>query len=182
MGVEVVNFRDCRFCGVGYNDARPGKREAPAGYCSRMCHEADVKPKAKAQVYRQQIKRSNSPKPRRPISQASPKQRAAKTACLVTGSDVVDAAHLWPRGMGGCDEPECVVSLARPVHRALDEGSFDVLPYLVAHGRIAEIQHAVGHANGDLIALVERLTGCKVTLTPKTELLSVEDIERKWAA
>jgi hypothetical protein len=180
MGVEVVTFRDCAFCGEAFK-CRGSGSGIPIRYCSIQCSEADVKPKA---AHRSNLKRSPSKQKRRPtpISKASTAQRAAKTPCLVTGVEIVDQAHLWPRGMGGCNEPECVVSLVRPVHRALDEGRFDVLPYLVAHGRIAEIQHAVGHANGDLIALVERLTGCKVTLTPKTELLSVEDIERKWAA
>lgn len=125
---------------------------------------------------------SASTSKRRPVSQASPAQRAAKTPCLVTGSELVDQAHCWPRSLGGCDEPECTISLSRPVHRALDDGVFDVLPYLIAHRKIAELQHALEHANGDLIALVERLTGCRVTLTPKTELLTVEDLERKWAA
>lgn len=91
-------------------------------------------------------------------------------------------AHLWPRGMGGCDEADCVVPLVRPVHRALDDGRFDVLPYLIAHGCVPELQHALGHANGDLVALIERVTGCRVVLVPRTELLTLEQIEGKWAA
>lgn len=178
---RTTRNRPCKQCGKYYPvpvtaQEREGVRQ---GYCSRVCDEADVKPKA--QGPRQSIKRTPSQTKRRPVSAASTAQRESKTACLVTGSTQVDQAHLWPRGMGGCDDALCTVSLCRPVHRALDDGTFDVLPYLVAHGRVAELQHALGHANGDLIALIERLTGCKVTLTPRTELLTLDDIERRAA-
>lgn len=179
---RTTRKRHCRQCGELYEvpvtaEERNGVRQ---GYCSRVCDEADVKPKEpRARV---SMRRTASTSKRRPISPASTAQREAKTACLVTGSTQVDQAHLWPRGMGGCDDPDCTVSLCRPVHRALDDGQFDVLPYLIAHGRVAELQHALAHANGDLIALIERLTGCRVQLVPKTELLTLDDIERRAAA
>src|SRR6185295_15345433 len=64
---------------------------------------------------------------------ASPTQRpkVAGARCVVCGKRAaVDPAHLVPRSMGGCDEPECVVALCRRHHRAYDGGSLDLLPYL----------------------------------------------------
>jgi hypothetical protein len=104
-------------------------------------------------------------KPRRsPISQASPAQRAKvrdSLGCIVTGADpcYCDPAHLWPRGMGGCDHPDCVVVLRRDVHRAFDDGELDILGELIAHGCWAELAHAVEVHHVDPIALLQRCTG-----------------------
>jgi hypothetical protein len=77
----------------------------------------------------------------------------------------IHAAHLWPRGLGGCDDPLCVVGMPAHAHDEYDgrRGTKrrDILPALLTQGYVAEIQHAVGHANGDLIAVLERLTGDK---------------------
>lgn len=107
-------------------------------------------------------KRERPPRrsPRVVISAASELQRekVRDRRCIVSGKSPADPAHLWPRSLGGCDDPLCTVPLHRSVHRPFDEGKQDILPQLIAHGYIEEIQHAVGHANGDLIAVLERLT------------------------
>jgi hypothetical protein len=96
---------------------------------------------------------------------ASPAQqrKAQEEPCIVTAyhaaqSYVVDPAHLCAKAQGGCDDPLCVVPLWRPTHRQFDDGEFDLLPYLVKH-RVPELQHALGHYDGDLIGLLNRLTG-----------------------
>lgn len=96
---------------------------------------------------------------------ASPaQQKKARTEpCVVTGEEtlygaIVDPAHLWPRAQGGCDDPLCTVPLVRHLHTFFDEGEFDLLPYLVKR-RLPELHHALDHANGDLCALLHRLTG-----------------------
>lgn len=107
-------------------------------------------------------RRTQATRKRRPISPAAPAQRekVRSGACLVTGwTEGVDPAHLWPRGMGGCDSPLCVVPLRRDVHERFDRGEFDLLPHLLAHGCHREIAHAVEHARGDLVAVLQRLTG-----------------------
>jgi hypothetical protein len=119
----------------------------------------------------QSLNRGKAPQKRRKaISPASPAQRrkVAEGVCLVTGRDkyeaTIDPAHLAPRGFhGGCDDPLCVVRLERSVHRAFDDGDFDLLPYLRPSGDerryLPEIQHALDHFDGNLIGLLQRLTG-----------------------
>lgn len=111
-----------------------------------------------------ELKRKTAPKKQRSISPASPAQRekARLEPCVATGAEAeyvtVDPAHLCPRGKGGCDDPLCVVPLARTLHRQFDDGDYDLLPHLV-HRRTAELQHALGHYDGDLLSLLHRLTG-----------------------
>jgi hypothetical protein len=95
---------------------------------------------------------------RRPLSPASPAQRAKVRGqpCLVCAGRPVDPAHLVPRSLGGCDEPECVVPLCRLCHRAYDRGELDLLPHLEP-GRREEVAHALSHLT--LIAAVQRLSG-----------------------
>lgn len=92
------------------------------------------------------------------------------------GFVVIDPAHLWPRGKGGCDHPDCVIPLCRflqtlyePVgilridkgcHPAFDAGELDLLPRLADSEAWAKEQahpilvHGVG-----LVELVRRLSG-----------------------
>jgi hypothetical protein len=100
---------------------------------------------------------------RGPVSPASPGQRAKVTGAvsIVSGEHGTEAAHLWPRGLGGCDDPLCVVPLTRAEHREYDLGELDLLPFLVAHGMVDEMAHALGHARGDLLGLAGMLTGVR---------------------
>jgi hypothetical protein len=70
----------------------------------------------------------------------------------------VDPAHLVPRSLGGCDEPDCVVPLDRPCHRAYDRGELDLLPHL-SRTIAPELAHAVLHVG--LLRLVRRLSGTR---------------------
>lgn len=109
---------------------------------------------------------------------ASPAQRAKVKGrvSIVSGDRDEDAgghprcdpAHVWPRGLGGCDDALCVVPLTRAEHDAFDAGELELLPHLVAHRCFAEIAHAVEHARGDLIAVLERLTAEKWQPVPKS--------------
>lgn len=65
----------------------------------------------------------------------------------------IDAAHVVPRSLGGCDHPDCVVGLERAVHRAYDEGHVDLLPYLT----LEEQAHAASHLG--LLGALRRTTG-----------------------
>ena len=100
-----------------------------------------------------------TPLQRRALAPASAGQRAkvAGRPCLVCALRVaVDPAHLVPRGLGGCDEPDCVVALCRVHHRAYDRGELDLLPYLEPTAR-REAAHAVLHLG--LIGALRRLSG-----------------------
>lgn len=99
------------------------------------------------------------PKKRRTISAASPAQRrkVKELSCIVTGQDGADPAHIWPRSLGGCDDPLCVVPLARIPHDEYDRHERSILAELITHGYVAELQHALGHANGDLIGLLQQV-------------------------
>lgn len=96
---------------------------------------------------------------RRPGDAASDAQRAkiVGAACVVCRQTKgLTPAHLAPRGMGGCDHPDCVVAMCRLHHRAYDTGRLDLLAYLEPRWR-SEIAHAVGHLG--LISAYRRLTG-----------------------
>jgi hypothetical protein len=52
--------------------------------------------------------------------------------CAVCGGTPCDPAHLIPRSLLsiGQDDPRAVIALCRADHRAYDQGSLDLLPYL----------------------------------------------------
>jgi hypothetical protein len=85
------------------------------------------------------------------------------------GSFVIDPAHLWPKGKGGCDKADCVIPLCRFVydgsgcHQLFDEGKLDLLSRLEErdfHEAYAkEIAHPIAEHGVSLVALVRRLTG-----------------------
>ena len=109
-------------------------------------------------------KRKSAPKRPKPISSFSDAQRekVRRSGCIVTMADALERtvhpAHLAPRTQGGCQDPLCVVGLVPEVHRAFDDGQFDLQPYLVGR-HVEELQHALGHYKGDVVGLLQRLTG-----------------------
>lgn len=188
MTGRTVNKRLCARpeCGRRFDEPGPGEhRPAPQGYCSDTCHTIHKGSQARKRTARAStLARTGSPSPPRSVSPASPAQRAVVTlrACIVTGRAkadgcAVDPAHLCPRGRGGCDDPLCVVPLWRPVHRAFDDGRFDLLPYLVAHRMYDHVGHALVHYGGDLVALIERLTSCSWTSKGDGHLLTLDRLE-----
>lgn len=100
---------------------------------------------------------------RRPISEASPAQRAAVApkGCLVCGKAKVDPAHLIPRSLVADKDgdPRAVVPLCRTHHRLFDEGGLDLLPYLEAKGCRAQLAFAVERFG--LLATVRRVTNSR---------------------
>jgi hypothetical protein len=98
---------------------------------------------------------------RRPVSAASPQQRAKirESVSIVSAEGPCDGAHLVSRAQGGCDHPDCVIPLTRAEHRAFDLGELDILPYLIAQNCWVELAHAVLEHHYDPISLVERCTG-----------------------
>jgi hypothetical protein len=116
----------------------------------------------KAKLRRQRALRRQTPLGRTAVSPASDAQRlkVAGKACLVCRKQPVDPAHLWPRSLGGCDHPDCVVPLDRRCHRAYDRGELDLLPYLEPGYRV-ELAHALEHLS--LVALLRRVTGTRWT-------------------
>jgi hypothetical protein len=96
------------------------------------------------------------------VSPGSEAQRAkvAGRPCLVCGKRPVDPAHLVPRSLGGCDQPDCVVPLCRTHHRLHDRGQLDLLPHLEPRYR-TELAHGLLHLG--LLALLRRVTGVRWT-------------------
>jgi hypothetical protein len=99
---------------------------------------------------------------RRPISEASPEQRAAvaNRACVVCRVSPCDPAHLIPKGLcaDGDGDPLAVVPLCRGAdghHRAYDDGDLDLLPFLEPHFR-TELAFAVERFG--LISTLRRVT------------------------
>lgn len=94
---------------------------------------------------------------------ASTAQRAKirELTSIVSAQGPCDPAHLLSRALGGCDHEDCVIPLTRAEHRAYDLGKLDILPHLLASRCTKELQHALGHTNGDLIGLLHRVTGVR---------------------
>jgi hypothetical protein len=109
-----------------------------------------------------------STKPRKPLKQgkgfAASKMQREKVRfmpCLGCGADEgVDPAHVWSRGKGGCDHPDCVIPLCRSCHRAFDEGTLDLLPRLADSEAWQDEQaHPILRHGVSPVELVRRLSG-----------------------
>lgn len=90
------------------------------------------------------------------------REKVRDLACVFCGRDdgvVIDPAHLWPRGKGGCDSADCVIPLCREHHRAFDDHQLELLPYLVRKGYHAEMAHAIGAHGVSPGELIGRCTG-----------------------
>jgi len=119
----------------------------------------EKKPKAAKGLKRSQMTRKPSKLKRGPVGYASDQQRGKVLAegCRLSGHEfpreVIDPAHITPRGMGGCDDSDCVIGLARDLHRRYDEGDLDILPWLT----LDEQAHAVKHVG--ILSALKRTTG-----------------------
>jgi hypothetical protein len=112
--------------------------------------------------------------------EASPAQRkkVKLMPCLVCGREatedgrvVIDPAHVWPQGKGGCTNPDCVFPLCRAAdyscHTLFDEGKLDLLPKLAEQSEAwaTELAHPILCHGVTLIELVRRLAGNRQELT-----------------
>lgn len=103
---------------------------------------------------------------------ASPAQRlkVRDKPCVVCGCMPCDPAHICARAQGGCDDPLCCIPLDRICHNALDTRRLDLLPH---HKEIVpELQHALGHYQGNLLGLLSRVTGERWRPVQPVETLS----------
>jgi len=106
------------------------------------------------------LKRKPSTLKRTPLGHASKAQkekvlREGLRIAPVDGwpTEAIDAAHICPRAIGGCDSEDCIIPLTRHQHRLYDEGKLDILPYLSR----AEQSHVVGHLG--ILSALKRTTG-----------------------
>jgi hypothetical protein len=106
------------------------------------------------------LRRSAPKKRSQGISPASKEQREKVKAigfCRNCGGTSrhwpVHPAHAVPRGMGGCDSPDCVVELCLPCHCLQEQGKIDILPLLT----LQEQAHAVSHLG--ILGALRQLTG-----------------------
>lgn len=111
----------------------------------------------------QPLKRTASKRRASSFTPASKEQRAkvAERVSIISATGPCDPCHLVPRSHGGCDHPDCVIPLTREEHRAFDDGTLDILPYLIAHSMWAELGHAITEHHYDPIRLAERCTGVR---------------------
>ena len=89
---------------------------------------------------------------------AAQRDKVRELACLVCGARPVDPAHLVPRPLGGCENPDCVVPLRRAHHRRYDRGELDLLAALEPCFR-RDLAHGLLHVG--LLALLRRLTAAR---------------------
>jgi hypothetical protein len=74
----------------------------------------------------------------------------------------IDPAHLWPRRMGGCEDPLCVVPLCRRCHELFEVGALDLLSRLVDRKYFAEMAHPIKCHEISPSTLLRELTGQEV--------------------
>ncbi len=138
--------------------AEPPRPEDLAREARRTAREAVRSPGAQLE------RKPTTPKRRRPLTEASPEQRAAIAgkACVVCRMSPCDPAHLLPLGQcpDGDGDPRAVVPLCRQHHREYDgttghEPSLDLLPYLEPHYR-TELAFAVERFG--LVSTLKRVT------------------------
>jgi hypothetical protein len=118
------------------------------------------------------------PRRRSPLKQgngfaASDAQRAkvAGMPCVACGKVAsaylaIDPAHVWPRGKGGCDSPDCVLPACRIIatgegcHRSFDEGQLDLTERLAdSEAWQVEQAHPILVHGVSPVELVRRLSG-----------------------
>jgi hypothetical protein len=168
---------ECTFT-TGTGQARPEKCEHGNRYWTeRQLNPPERKPLAQKSAKRQAEEESGKrPKQRRGSTlkrgngfQASKAQRdkVRLLPCVGCGHGAdfpdetgVDPAHLWPRGKGGCDHPDCVIPLCRTCHRLFDQGELDLLPRLAGTEAWAKEQaHPILAHGVSPVELVRRLSG-----------------------
>lgn len=103
------------------------------------------------------LQRTSTPRRRRPVSPASPGQRAKihGRACIVCAQGPCHPAHVIDRSLGGGDDPLAVVPLCPTHHREYDDGFLSLLEHLEPHHR-DELAHAV--QTFGLLRTLERVT------------------------
>lgn len=71
----------------------------------------------------------------------------AEGECRACGAtDELDPAHLFPRGLGGSNDPENIVPLCRTCHREFDAGDFDLGSVkLTPRERVCLVAEAAAH-------------------------------------
>jgi hypothetical protein len=149
-------------------------KRSPINRGTALLKRTALKRSAKPLTRTQELVR-RTPLKRAPFSPASPAQRAKIKGqrCVHCGRPATDPMHLWPRGKGGCDDPQCVVPGCRSCHRLFDAGALDVLADLVRDFK-PEIAHAQLHT--DPVSLLARLTGCEVVLVkPERRRIAMGD-------
>lgn len=129
--------RTCRACEQLFEDPGPGKRVAPAGYCSRKCADVQARERANRKAAMRAVP------PRAPMRLVSPSsrdwmaahaKRDSEARCRVCGREGVDAAHIVPRSLApnGGEHQDNIVPLCRSCHRLYDEGFLSLEEYLTA--------------------------------------------------
>ncbi|HEX8086561.1 MAG TPA: HNH endonuclease [Solirubrobacteraceae bacterium] len=93
-----------------------------------------------------------------PLVPASPQQRnkVVRLSCVVCERSPVDPAHLVPRRLGGCNDPDCVIPLCRTHHRLYDHAQLGLGVHLGGEWR-RERAHALTHVSA--VRLSRALSG-----------------------
>lgn len=78
----------------------------------------------------------------------------------------IDPAHVWPKGKGGCDSPDCVLPVCRVIatgegcHRLFDEGKLELVERLAdSEAWQVEQAHPILVHGVSPVELVRRLSG-----------------------
>lgn len=107
-------------------------------------------------------KSMGKPKPISPASDAQRRKVRGRICANCGAFGPCDPAHLTARSAGGCDHPDCVISLCRICHLGLDErtgpeAGIDLSPILALQEFRAERAHMALHMS--MPRCLRRLTG-----------------------
>ena len=170
-------------------------RPAQCKHGNRYLSEAELKPKERtplravsekrqAQIDAGERPRTGSTLKRTNGFAASQAQRdkVRGLVCVGCGREAgggwaIDPMHVWPRGKGGCDSPDCVLPGCRHeatgdgCHRAFDQGELSLLERLAeSEAWAVEQAHPILKHGVGLVELVRRLSGNGYEFVTKAEL------------
>jgi hypothetical protein len=65
-----------------------------------------------------------------------------ESSCRACGMAYPEAAHIWPRSLGGTQDPDLILPLCRSCHTAFDHHRLDVLSLLTTDEQVALVRAA----------------------------------------
>lgn len=81
----------------------------------------------------------------------------AEGRCRACPERADDPAHLWPRSLGGSNDPANTCPLCRGCHTDFDAGRFDLGPVLTVDEKVQVVREAEAHGREGLAAAHRRL-------------------------
>lgn len=161
-----------RYCACTQQTYTGQKRPMFCGCGNRYQTESELNPKPRKQLAKVSPKRKAQGKTGGFSASKAQREKVKGAVCVACGREatedgtvVIDPAHVWPQGKGGCMDPDCVFGLCRgfdySCHTLFDEGKLSLLERVSEHPEAfaTEIAHPLLCHGVTLVELVRRLAG-----------------------